>query len=136
MAMDYFTQVKNRCDELDKLANAYLAKFEFLPNDQVMDRIHAVAFKIFKDANEDWDAVPEWVASCMDGWMPYTGYSNGSLHFALGFSVASQDAHLRNLMEIAEGRETKELDFPVVAEVPEIIEPETPVKKKRGKKNA
>lgn len=37
-----------------------------------------------------------------------------SLGFALGYSPAAQDARLRNILEIAEGRETVELDFPIV----------------------
>ena len=120
MSKAYFASIAERVAVIDKLANEYLSKFEFIPNDAIMDRIHAAAWKIFKEKNEDFQAVPDWVASTVDGWMPYTGGSrNGSIFFALAFSPVSQDAHLRNLLERAEGRETKELDFPVIAEQPE-----------------
>jgi len=115
--MDYFQAIAFRVEEIDRLANAYLSKFDFLSNDQIMERVHTAAWKIFKEHNEDWNSVPEWVASTCDGWMPYASVSrNGSIYHALAFSMPSQDAHLRNLLEIAEGRETKELDFPVMAE--------------------
>ena len=133
--MNYFEQINKRVEELDALGEEYLAKLDFLPNDVIMDRIHAAAYKIFTGAKEDWKAVPEWVASCMDGWIPYSGGSrNGSLFHALALSVVSRDAHLRNLLEIAEGRETKELEFPVMAEAP--IIPEEPIKPKKRRKAA
>lgn len=137
--MNYFQAIAFRVEQIDELANAYLKKFEFLPNDQIMDRIHAAAYKIFKDKNEDWGAVPDWVSSTMDGWMPYTpGSRNGSLYHSIALSLPSQDAHLRNLLEIAEGRETKELDFPIMAEE-DIVwnltdkEPAVPKRKRVGK---
>ena len=115
--MTYFEKISAECDKLTQKANKYLSGLEFIPNDQVMNRIYAKAKEIFFEANENWDAVPEWVAQTMDGWMPYSTIPrNGSIGFALGYSPASQDAHLRNLLEIVEGRETKELDFPVVVD--------------------
>lgn len=117
---DYFAAIRERADQITKMAQEYLDRLEFLPNDVVMDRIWQAAQKIFEangGDNGDWTKLPEWVANTMDGWMPYSGVPrNGSLHFSLGFSPTSQDAHLRNLLEIVEGRETEELDFPVVAE--------------------
>jgi hypothetical protein len=115
--MNYFEAITHRCSELDTLGANYLNSFEFLPNDEVCQQIFKIAKSIFTKAGEDWEAVPEWVASTMDGWMPYASVpQNGSLYFSLGFSCVSQDAHLRNLLERAKGTETKELDFEVVAD--------------------
>lgn len=131
--MDYFEEIRKSVEEIDKLANAYLDKFEFISNEEMGDRIHAAAYKIFKGANEDWNSIPDWVASCMDFHVPYMSVSqNGSIFYALAFSCTSRDAHLRNLLEIAEGREEKELDFPVVAPNP-VVEEESLVKKKKRK---
>ena len=114
---NYFEAISIRCEELDKLGEEYLSKFEFLDNEEVCNRIWKAANAIFKAKNEDWDAVPEWVASTLDGGIPYAGNSrNGSIYYSLGLSVVSRDAHLRNLLEIAEGRETEELSFAVLAE--------------------
>lgn len=115
-AMNYFAAIAKRVEEIDKLAADYLAKFEFLPNDVIISRIHKVAWVKFRAANEDFDKIPEWAASIVDGWPPFTGYLQGSIYDMLGTSVVSVDAHLRNLLERAEGRETKELDFPILAE--------------------
>lgn len=115
--MNYFEAIRTRCEELDKLGQAYLDKFEFLPNDQVLDRIWNKAQALFEAAGEDFDKLPEWAAEAMDGHIPYSSPPrNGSLYCSMGWSVVAQDAHLRNQLEIAEGRETKELDFPVLAE--------------------
>lgn len=133
--MNYFQELVSGCDELDRKGQAYLDSLPFLPNDEVKQRIHNKAVEIFNAANEDWDAVPEWVSQTMDGHIPYGVLpTNGSLYFAMAFSVVSMEAHLRNLLEIAEGRETKELDFPVIVPKPVIPEDEPPVKKTRRKK--
>lgn len=125
--MNYFEALSAECDKLTEKANEYLSRLPFMPNDKVAERLWEIAIEIgkknglkteenylvFKDLN--WEILPEWVANTLDGWLPYGDIPrNGSLHFSLGFSSASQDAHLRNLLEIAEGRETNELDFPVV----------------------
>ena len=69
------------------------------------ERIHKAAFELFKISGENWDAIPDWAATVVEGGMPYYGVPrNGSLKFTLGFSVVSQEAHLRNLLERAEGR--------------------------------
>ena len=115
--MNYFKAITTRCEELDKLGQAYLDRFEFLPNDQVLDRIWAKAWELFEAAGKDFKKIPEWAASAVDGHIPYSAPPrNGSLYYLMGWSVVAQDAHLRNQLEIAEGRETKELDFPVLAE--------------------
>ena len=113
--LNYFTALTEECEVLNKKARAYLDTLPFISNQECMNRIFKRAAEIFEEANEDWGAVPEWVADTMDGWMPYSGVpQNGSMYFSLGFSPVSLDAHLRNLLEIAEGRETKELDFDIV----------------------
>lgn len=116
--MNYFDAIVHRCEQLDALGQAYLDKFDFIPSDEMAERIWNAAKVLFDAAGEDWDKIPEWAATCMDGYVPYTpgGRRNGSIYYALGFSIVSRDAHLRNLLEIAEGRTTEELDFPVLAE--------------------
>src|SRR5262245_49887817 len=115
--MSYFTDLANASRELDQKAQAYLDQFKFLPNDIIINRIIDAAKDLYERVDGDWDQLPDWAAAVMDGHIPYTDYKNGSIGFALGFSVVSRDAHLRNLLEIAEGRTSVELDFPVVAEV-------------------
>lgn len=120
--MNYFDAIKKRTEELDLLGQNYLNKFDFLPNDQICERIWTAAKKMFSDKKEDFDSCPWWVAQTMDYCLPYSTIpKNGSIYFSLGFSSVSQDAHLRNLLEIAEGRETTELDFEVLAKK-EIVE--------------
>lgn len=115
--MDYFKAISFRASQLDDLANAYLSKLPFLSNDQVLEKLWSKAKEIWKQNGSDFNGKsPEWVENWMDGWIPYSTPQNGSLYFSLGWSVASQDAHLRNLLERAEGRETKELDFAILAE--------------------
>lgn len=130
--MNYIQELMTGCEELDRKGQAYLDGLPFLPNDEVKQRIFVKARELFDAANEDWDAVPEWVAQTMDGHMPYSVIPrNGSLYFSLAFSIVSMEAHLRNLLERVEGRETKELDFPVIFPKPVIPDDEPPPKKPR-----
>jgi hypothetical protein len=116
--MSYFDELAEAATRLDEQGQKYLDGLPFVPNDECAKRIYVAAERVFQKAQEDWDAVPEWVAAVMDGWMPYYHERrNGSLNHLLGSSVVSRDAHLRNLLEIAEGRTAIELDFPVTAEV-------------------
>lgn len=115
-----FVDLAERAAELDSLGQAYLDSLPFVSNEEICERVWKRANEVFAAAGEDWEAVPEWVANTMDGYIPYSQIPrNGSLHFSLGFSVVSLEAHLRNLLEIAEGRTSVELDFPVLAEMPE-----------------
>ena len=80
-------------------------------------RIWKIAADLFAQHKENWDNLPEWAANVIDNGVPYcSSPKNGSLFYSLGYSVVSRDAHLRNLLEIAEGRETQELNFPVVVD--------------------
>jgi hypothetical protein len=115
--MNYLDAITKRAEELDVLAREYLDSLEFIDNQEVMNRIFSAAERIFKQNNEDWDKIPEWAASTLDYHIPFSKIpSNGSLYFMMGFSSISMDAHLRNLLEIAEGRTEKELDFEVIAD--------------------
>ena len=118
--MNYFAAILFRTNQIDELAQAYLNKFEFMPNDQILDRLWDIANAEFKTkCNEDWnqcDKLPEWMQSYLDGWTPYAPPKPGSLYSTLSYSCVSNDAHLRNLLEQAEGRETNGLEFPVCAE--------------------
>ena len=128
-----FRRLAAGANELDRKAEAYMADKEFIPNDEVKYRIWRASCALFhkhggtcdKDdymrfCDLDWDALPWWAAQTLDSTIPYGEVPrNGSLGFSLGYSAASQDAHLRNIMEIAEGREQHELDFPVVFKLKE-----------------
>lgn len=121
--MNYFQAIAARAEQLDELGRKYLDSLPFLPNDEVIQRIFVRAKQIFEEAEEDWEAVPDWVASTMDGWMPYaTLPNNGSIYYSLGYSVVAHDAHLRNFLEIAEGRTDQRLDFPCLAEKEKVEE--------------
>lgn len=140
--MNYFDAISHRAAQLDELGQNYLNKFEFLSNDEILTRLWKIANDKFDSIGRDWnkiDSIPEWMGSFLDGRTPYSPSNNGSLYYSLGYSVISADAHLRNLLERAEGREIKELDFPCLAEK-EIVDsltdkdPESPVVKKKNKK--
>mgnify|MGYP003975297233 FL=1 len=116
--IDLFTWIGKESDKLTKKANKYLSKLPEISNQDVADKLAKISFKLFKEAKEDWRAIPWWAGDIMDGHMPYWGVPrNGSLHYSLGFSMSSQEAHLRNLLEIAEGRESKELDFSLICDL-------------------
>lgn len=116
--MHYFAAIAHEVKRIDELANEYLAKFtDELSCADMADRIHAIAWDKFEKAGRSFDAVDEDVALVIDDGVPFCGPQRlGSLYNSLGFSLASQEAHLRNLLERMEGRETKELDFPVIAD--------------------
>ncbi len=116
--MNYFKAILKRCEEIDALAEKWLSKFDFIDSPTLCQSIYDKAWDIFEEANEDWDAVPEWVAEVVDGHIPYAGIpENGSLFYSLGFSVISQDAHLRHFYETnVLGKSIVDLSFPVLAE--------------------
>jgi len=118
--MNYFAAISFRCQQIDALAQAYLDKHSFMSNDDILQRLWKIAQTLFKEkCDKKWeniDKIPEWAGNFLDGWIPYAPSRNGSLYHSLGVSVVSTDAHLRNLLEIAEGRETEELDFPILVE--------------------
>ena len=141
--MNYFTKLTEECAKLDALGQAYLDGFEFIPPNKIVDRILKAARNVWEAAggesitDEEWTALPEWVKASEDGSVPYSGPpNNGSLYYHLGFSLISCDAHLRNLLEIVEGREEKELDFPVLVDeaiMDAFVEAETALTKKAKK---
>ena len=110
---DYFGLLSWKCDRLTEKAQKYLDSLPPISNDDCIQGIWEKAQEIFAKNDEDFDKVPWWVADTMDYHMPYTNIpKDGSLGFSFGFSIVSFEAHLRNLLEIAQNRETKELDFP------------------------
>lgn len=112
--MNYFKAIAKRADELNELGNAYLKTLPFMSNDIICERLWKLAYEIF---DEDKDDNPDWVVSTVDGCIPFASQSrNGSIYYSLGFAVAAQDARLRNLLELVEGRTTEELTFPTLAE--------------------
>lgn len=115
--MNYFEAISFRCSQIDDLASNYLSRLPFLSNEEVLDRLWVKACEIWESNGKEFNQKsPEWVENWMDGWPPYSTPNNGSLYFSLGWSLVSQDAHLRNLLERAEGREKEELNFPILAE--------------------
>ena len=115
-----FSYLPKRAEEIDEAATYFLSQFPFVPNDKIVEDIRSRAWKIFKDANEDWDKIPEWVAGAVDGYVPYCGATrNGSLHHVLGLSVISRDAHLRCFWENIKNGTDLALPFPVIASLSE-----------------
>jgi len=111
--MHYFEAIKHRADELNLQGRQYLDRLPFMHNEAVCERLWEIAQAIDAAPGEN----PDWVDSAMDGWIPFSTLPrNGSLYFALGYAMVAQDARLRNLLEVAEGRETEELDLATLAE--------------------
>jgi len=116
--MNYFSAIAKRAEELNALGQEYLDKLPFMSNDDICQRLWDIAWEI--DASDQEN--PDWVWSTVDGGIPYGSVPrNGSLYFSLGWAPVANDACLRNLLEVAEGRETKELDLATIAEK-EIVE--------------
>lgn len=116
-----FARLAEECAKLDEKGQAYLDRFEFLTVSQMADRVWDATAKAYHErgvnASGDWSAMPDWAQCGMleDGIVPYTEPPrNGSLHVLLGYSMVSAEAHLRNLLERAEGRETAPLDFGIL----------------------
>lgn len=110
--MNYFEALAKECEELNQKGQDYLDTLsEEISVDEAAERIYNAAKKIFEEKRGN---APEWILDLVyDGFMPYYGIpKNGSLRFILGFSIVAQEAKLRNLLEIVEGRENKGLDFP------------------------
>lgn len=118
--INYFSALSKESDELTKKALEYLDKFDFLTVDEMSERIWKAAWEKLNKLGESgieekWDELPEWIKTVYDGYIPYSQPpKNGSLYYALGYSPAASEANLRNLLEIAEGRETEELNLPIV----------------------
>ncbi len=139
--MNYFEALNKEVEKLDALSNSYMNGKTFIPSDEMAGRVYVRAEQLFDEAKGDWDKLPWWASEALDGWVPFTPVDRpGSLFRTLSLSVAARDARLRNLLEIAEGRETQELDFPVRV-IQEVFDEEffkniekPTVKKKQDKK--
>ncbi len=110
--LDYSEAIKRRADYLNTLGAAYLARLPFLDNQTVLERL----WESTNLREERGDALQDWEESFLDGWIPYAPSSNGSLYYSLRRAEISCDAHLRNLLEVSEGRERDYLPFAAVAE--------------------
>jgi hypothetical protein len=117
--MNYFTELAHATNELDERAQLYLNQFDHTSVRDLCALINRKVWEIFRNFGEDYEKIPPKWKNCfeiiLDGGMPYLRQNNGSINYALGFSNISAEAHLRNFLEQLEGRETKNLDFPVVA---------------------
>lgn len=135
-----FSYLEKFVEEIDAAANEYLDQFEFVPSDEIANDIWRLAWDTFKAHGEDWGKAPSWACEIIDCGVPYCGdgHRDGSLWYALGLSLASQDAHLRCLWENLKNGTDHVLPFPVV--VPKNIDDRqkkvTETKKKKGKCNA
>jgi hypothetical protein len=116
--MNYFAAISARCAELNEAGQRYLDQFDFIPNDEILQRIWDKAWEIDAQPGEN----PEWVDMTCDNCIPFGSVpNNGSIYYSLGWAETANDACLRNLLEIAEGRTTEELDLATLAEK-EIVE--------------
>jgi|LakMenE01Jun11ns_1017448.scaffolds.fasta_scaffold9939222_1 hypothetical protein len=120
--MGYLDELTKKAEVLDKLADCYLEQFDFMTTDAMCERIWNKSWEIYKAHSEDVDLVPELyrdeVECVVDGTMPYlaSALKPGSLKKSLGLSMASVDAHLRNLLERLEGRTQQQLAFGFIAD--------------------
>lgn len=113
---NYFKAISIECDKLTEEGQKYLDQFDFLTVDQMADRIWEAYLDKFQEVNEKWEDLPEWAQDCIDG-VPYCAPPrNGSIHFLLGYSPTAQEACLRNLLEIAEGRTTEVIDLSYIVD--------------------
>ena len=113
-----FSYLPKLAAEIDAAADEFLNQFEFVPSDTISEDIDRRAWEEFRKHGEDFEKCPEWAGDVVDGGVPYCGYDetpNGSLHHAIGKSVASRDAHLRCYWENIKNDTDFELPFPIVA---------------------
>ena len=121
--MGYFDDLEKAREELDEKAQNYLNQFDFMATTDMCERIWDKGWEILKKHKDDYESIPELykdAVTCIgEGSMPYLDFAKrpGSFNKTLGLSLVSVDAHLRNLLEILEGRTDKELDFGLVAKV-------------------
>ena len=121
--MSYFKELEAARERLDRLAQEYLDKFDFVPTYDIADMIYRKCWDIFNSCGEDLSRCPENVRneieSVTDCHMPYLSYAErpGSMKKTLALSLVSVDAHLRNLLERLEGRAQDRLPFGIEADV-------------------
>lgn len=116
----YFQLLLNRVEQLDRLAAPYLSNRPDKSLEELWIENTRLGYKWFKEANEDWDAVPEVVANIADGHTPFgpDRQRNGSLRYALGLSLQSLEAHAWQLNDFLRRKTTEsELPFEIVADV-------------------
>ena len=100
-----FTELKERCDVLNAIAQEYLDGLPFIDNETLAKSIWAKVWDTLPkhpcgDCDwERWDEMPE-LFEIADCGVPYTQLpKNGSLHYAIGFAITAQEANLRALYE-------------------------------------
>lgn len=115
---NYFTSLLARVDELDLLAEPYLkGRPEKSLHDLWIDNTE-LGYAWLRRCDDDFDAVPEVVASIGDGHTPFYISRNGSLLYLLGLSLKSLEAHAWALNDFLRGKsDSYELPFEIVAEV-------------------
>lgn len=122
-----FQKLTDRCDALTEIAQAYLDTLPFIPSDECCERIWKWAWdNVAKDeqGHVDWpedgwdDTDPRSLPyEILDGGIPFSNVPrNGSLQYALGWSIVAQDANLRSLLEFVEGRQSEWIRFKCLAD--------------------
>jgi len=107
---NYFQQIVEACDVLDKLAEEYLKGRKGREDKSVYDLWEEnmqLGLDWFKRENEDFDAVPEVVAHIADGHTPFgpdITTASGSIAYKLGLSVVSVEAHAWRLNDFLRGK--------------------------------
>lgn len=118
MKSNPFQRLIDRENEITNLANEYLSKYEEISEEKMAKAIWKKGWEIGKEIVKNGGDCPSWVECICDGYIPYyhKGTRNGSIYFMLAFSLASNDAHFRNLYEHVVNGESLGLPFPVLAE--------------------
>lgn len=116
----YFADVASRVEELNKLAEPYLANRPDKSLEELWFENTQLGLKWFQDSDEDWDSVPEVIANIADGHTPFGPdyLKPGSLLKTLGLSLASLEAHAWNLNDYLNRKiDSYQLPFEIIAEV-------------------
>jgi bisphosphoglycerate-dependent phosphoglycerate mutase len=101
--MNYFQSLIEKSNQFTEIANDYLSKLPELDNDEIAERIWQWAIQ-----NENNELAEEIIN---DGIPYYFIPRNGSLKFALGYSIAAHEANLRSLLEFVENRQNCWIKF-------------------------
>jgi hypothetical protein len=122
--MSYFNLIVEECNKLNLKAQTYLDSLPFIDNDTLINKIWSWAWEqMDKDQNGYviFNGKNSLAEEIIDEGVPYTKIpNNSSIHYSLGWAIVAQDANLRSLYEFIEGRQTEQLTFKMLADLPEI----------------
>lgn len=122
--MSYFDLISEECNKLNLKAQEYLDTLPFIDNIELINKIWSWAWnQVDKDENECviFNGKHQLAEEIIDAGVPYVEMpNNGSIHYSLGWAIVAQDANLRSLYEFIEGRQTEQLTFKMLADLPKI----------------